>query len=329
MTRIFTAFLALTSLALTAQNEPLDSAIDSWHLAASQADSSTYFAFFADAQSIFQGTDATEYWTAAEFAQWAGPYFRGESAWTFTPIERRWHEHQGVKWFSERLSSSHMGLCRGTGIMIETENGWKLDHYSLSFEVPNPAVNEIVPLLHPDRIAVLEFQQELNAHYKDQEQSPLSAEDRKAFQGHEFFDYDPKFRVVAEVELTPEAEVFDMATSSGKTKKYRSYGIARFEIDGQSYALHLYESMRLKAMPEYQDHLFLPFKDVTTGTLSYGTGRFLDLTKPSAGTSLVIDFNQCYNPYCAYSDGYSCPITPSENTLNTAITAGIKGPATH
>ncbi len=329
MTRVFIAILTITSLTLTAQNELLNSDIDHWHLAAAQADSSAYFSFFADANSVFQGTDATEYWTAAEFAQWAGPYFRGESAWTFTPIERTWHEHQDVKWFSERLSSSHMGLCRGTGILIETENGWKLDHYSLSFEVPNAAVSEIVPLLAPDRVAVLEFQQELNAHYKDPEQSPLSEEDRLAFDGHEFFEYDPKFRVVAEVELTPEAEVFDMATSSGKAKKYRRYGIARFELDGESYALYLYESMRLKAMPEYQDHLFLPFKDATTGTLSYGTGRFLDLTKPAAGTSIVIDFNQCYNPYCAYSDGYSCPITPSENTLNTAITAGIKGPVGH
>ena len=329
MKALFFLLITLFSGSLLAQKHDLDVVIDNWHLAASKADSAVYFGLFADSASVFQGTDASEYWTAVEFAKWAGPYFRRESAWTFTPLERVWHEYSGVHWFSERLSSTHMGLCRGTGIMVPTEEGWKLDFYSLSFEVPNVAVTEVVPLLHPDRIEVLHFREELNRHYKDPEHSPLREEDQAAFTAHEFFDYDSKFRVEAELELTPEAEVFDMATSSGKAQKYRTYGIIRFTIDGQTHQLEVYESLRLKAMPEYANHLFLPFKDATTGSISYGTGRFLDLTKPSNGSTIVVDFNQCYNPYCAYSDRYSCPITPSVNTLSISITAGIKGPVAH
>jgi uncharacterized protein (DUF1684 family) len=92
--------------------------------------------------------------------------------------------------------------------------------------------------------------------------------------------------------------------------------------------LFLYQSKRLMAMEDYQDHLFLPFMDKTTGVSTYGTGRFMDITKPE-GNAMVLDFNYAYNPYCAYTDGYSCPITPKENFIDIYINAGIKGPNNH
>jgi uncharacterized protein len=75
--------------------------------------------------------------------------------------------------------------------------------------------------------------------------------------------------------------------------------------------------------PEYKDYLFLPFTDLTNGVQTYQGGRYLDLRIPQ-GDEIVIDFNQSYNPYCAYSGRYSCPVVPSENHLDMEVLAGVK-----
>lgn len=74
-----------------------------------------------------------------------------------------------------------------------------------------------------------------------------------------------------------------------------------------------------------EQRLFLPFRDRSSGDKTYGGGRYIDLDVPT-GESLIIDFNKSYNLYCAYTDGYSCPIPPEGNTLKIAIEAGIKTP---
>ena len=63
--------------------------------------------------------------------------------------------------------------------------------------------------------------------------------------------------------------------------------------------------------------------DKTNGKESYGGGRYLDLEIPE-DKIIILDFNKAYNPYCAYSDRYSCPIPPIENHLDVAINAGFK-----
>ena len=306
----------------------LNEFIDNWHLAASIADSAAYFGAFNNDESIFQGTDGGEYWTAGEFLAWAAPYFRRESAWTFKSFERHWYRKGNTLWFNERLDSPHMGKCRGVGVVRATSDGLKIDHYSLSFEVPNEVVGELVPLATPERIEVLKYQQELDDFYTDSTTSPLSPEERAAFHGHQFFSYNPEMAVEANIEVLENEPWFNMATSSGVSREYRRYAKATFELRGQTLELFLYQSKRLMAMEEYQDHLFLPFMDKTTGVSTYGTGRFMDITKPE-GNTMVLDFNYAYNPYCAYTDGYSCPITPKENYIDVEVNAGIKGPEGH
>ena len=306
----------------------LNEFIDNWHLAASKADSASYFGAFYNDQSIFQGTDGSEYWTAVEFREWAAPYFHRESAWTFEAFERYWYRKGEVLWFNERLNSPHMGICRGVGIVQLTSDGPKIDHYSLSFEVPNEVVGDLVPLATTERIEVLKYQQELDDFYTDSTTSPLTPEERAAFHGHEFFSYNPEMAVEAKIKVLENEPWFNMATSSGVSREYRRYAKATFELRGQTLELFLYQSKRLMAMEEYRDHLFLPFMDKTTGVSTYGTGRFMDITKPE-GTTMVLDFNYAYNPYCAYTDGYSCPITPQENYIDIEINAGIQGPVPH
>ena len=310
------------------EDEALDEFIDNWHLAAAAADSAGYFRAFYNDESIFQGTDGGEYWTAAEFRAWATPYFRRESAWTFKASERHWYRKGNTLWFNERLDSPHMGKCRGVGVVRATKEGLKIDHYSLSFEVPNEVVGDLVPLATPERIEVLKYQQELDDFYSDSTTSPLTREELAAFHGHEFFRYNPEMAVEAQVQVLDNEPWFSMATSSGVSREYRRHAKATFELRGQTFELFLYQSKRLMAMEEYRDHLFLPFMDKTTGVSTYGTGRFMDITKPE-GTTMVLDFNFAYNPYCAYTDGYSCPITPKENYIDVEVNAGIKGPEGH
>ena len=306
----------------------LNEFIDNWHQSAATADSAAYFGAFYNDESIFQGTDGSEYWTAGEFRAWAAPYFRRESAWTFEAFDRHWYRKGNTLWFNERLDSPHMGNCRGVGVVRATKEGLKIDHYSLSFEVPNEVVSDLVPLATPERIEVLKFQQELDDFYTDSTTSPLTPEERAAFHGHEFFSYNPELAVEAQIQVLENEPWFDMATSSGVSREYRRYAKATFELRGQTLELFLYQSKRLIAMEDYQDHLFLPFMDKTTGVSTYGTGRFMDITKPE-GNAMVLDFNYAYNPYCAYTDGYSCPITPKENFIDIYINAGIKGPNNH
>jgi uncharacterized protein (DUF1684 family) len=73
----------------------------------------------------------------------------------------------------------------------------------------------------------------------------------------------------------------------------------------------------------FEDYLFLPFLDDTNGETSYAGGRYLDLRIPK-NDLIILDFNETYNPYCAYNERYSCPIVPRENYIPLKIEAGIK-----
>ncbi|WP_298426071.1 DUF1684 domain-containing protein [uncultured Kordia sp.] len=177
-------------------------------------------------------------------------------------------------------------------------------------------------------IGKTEFQQELNAFYKDASTSPLTKKDLKTFKALEFFPVNEKLKVTASFKLTPEAKAFKMATSTTRTPMYRCYGIATFTINGKEFSLEIYQSQDPEKDPEYKDYLFLPFTDETNGFASYGGGRYIDLKIPS-GNTIEINFNNAYNPYCAYNDRYSCPIPPRVNFLATEINAGVKAYKKH
>ncbi|MBC7568660.1 MAG: DUF1684 domain-containing protein [Spirosoma sp.] len=138
-----------------------------------------------------------------------------------------------------------------------------------------------------------------------------------------FFAPDSAYRVIATAQRTLNAEPFDMPTYSGKTSPYVSYATLSFTLNGQPCQLTVFRSLRLASNPKYRDYLFLPIKDATSGGETYGGGRYLDLRLGSIREGkLLLDFNKAYNPYCAYSDGYSCPIPPAGNRLTVAINAG-------
>lgn len=167
------------------------------------------------------------------------------------------------------------------------------------------------------------FQYELNVHYADKKSSPLKGDDFKNFKELPFFPINESYKIVANFERTPNEPIFEMPTTGPKKPLYTQYGIARFTLNGKELSLRIYQNQKLMLDPEYATHLFIPFNDKTNGETTYDSGRFLDLEIPE-GETIVIDFNKAYNPYCAYSDGYSCPIPPKENDLDIEIIAGVK-----
>ncbi|MFY0630706.1 MAG: DUF1684 domain-containing protein [Flavobacteriaceae bacterium] len=171
-----------------------------------------------------------------------------------------------------------------------------------------------------------EYQRELNAQYKDASKSPLKKKDLKNFKGLDFFPIDSAFIVTAKLTRTPDSPIFEMATTTSRKPLYREYGLLTFTLQGKEHTLTIYQSQSNLDDPEYKDYLFLPFTDDTSGEESYGGGRYMDafLSKISADDTMVLNFNNTYNPYCAYNEAYSCPITPRKNHLDIAIKAGVK-----
>ncbi len=164
--------------------------------------------------------------------------------------------------------------------------------------------------------------EEYKAEFLKNSSSPLKKED---FEYLRFYEPNEKFKVECEFVATKKGKPFDVPTSSGQTATYTKFGELKFEIEGKSYKLAVYQSLRLRNLPQYRDYLFIPFKDLTNGKETYGGGRYLDLRmKEIAGDKIYLDFNKAYNPYCAFSAGYSCPIPPKENHLKVAIEAGEK-----
>ena len=168
-----------------------------------------------------------------------------------------------------------------------------------------------------------EYRAELNAQYKDSAHSPLKKEVREKFTAFPFYEIDTNYYVVATIEQSKTSKMFRMKTSTDRKPKYRVFGTVTFTIKDTVYKLKIYQNLGLLKNPEYEDYLFLPFNDYTNGSETYGGGRYLDLIIPEENT-IVLDFNKAYNPYCAYTYGYSCPVPPKENRLKTEVKAGIK-----
>lgn len=170
---------------------------------------------------------------------------------------------------------------------------------------------------------VKKFQKELNEEYLNSKETPLRGDNFTNFKEHPFFPFDLKYRVTANFIKTKNSEPFEIPTSSGKTKQYKEYGKASFQLDGKPYTLTLYQSLDLLKQEKYKDYLFLPFRDATNEKETYGGGKYMDLKIPKENT-IILDFNQSYQPYCAYNAyDYNCPIVPEENKLPVEIRAGV------
>ncbi len=178
------------------------------------------------------------------------------------------------------------------------------------------------------KAAAKAFQAELNRQYSDPEDSPLDSLDRIDFKRHQFYPLRSKYCVEVTCIPTPDKQPFEMPTVSGKTKTIVQVYALVFELNGRKDTLAAYRNLKLAQQPQYADDLFIPFKDYSSGFKSYGGGRYIDWKMPAQvetkKSTVYLDFNQCYNPYCAYSTGWSCPLPPQENYVETKVHAGVR-----
>lgn len=134
------------SQSVEVEKKAINTTLDDWHLAASEANFERYFSHFASDSAIFMGTDATERWTVAEFKPWAKPHFDDGQAWDFTPVDRHVYlsDNRKTAWFDESLDTPNLGPARGSGVLIKQEKKWKITHYNLSIPIPNAIVDTVV-----------------------------------------------------------------------------------------------------------------------------------------------------------------------------------------
>lgn len=138
-----------------------------------------------------------------------------------------------------------------------------------------------------------------------------------------FYPVTKLYRITAAFKQKENSPWFWMNTSGKEKKQYRVYGELSFKVHDTAVTLQVYQSRSLLGSEKYKDYLFIPFTDKTSGSETYGGGRYIDLVLADiVNNSYTIDFNKAYNPYCAYTAGYNCPIPPQENDLPVAIKAG-------
>jgi hypothetical protein len=170
---------------------------------------------------------------------------------------------------------------------------------------------------YPD--AVASFRAEKDEYFKDAHDSPIPVAERDAFVGLPYFPVDEALRfegLTLEPYTGSEPTQFQIPTSDGKLRDAKRAGVFRFDIGGTTHQLTGYTFAKGPA-----ESVFVPFQDGTTGTESYGAGRYIDVYPEEDGT-YALDFNLAYHPSCVYDARFSCPLTPAENRLPVRIEAG-------
>ena len=159
-----------------------------------------------------------------------------------------------------------------------------------------------------------DFRKEKDEFYGRHPQSPLTPEQRRGFTGLRYFPENDALRLEVKVDVLPDEKPMQMQTTTGDVQVYVRHGRFKFDVEGQTAELTIFRN---------QNGYFLPFVDSLAGAETYPAGRYLE---PEAlpGDRFFVDFNLAYNPYCAYNEMWSCPITPAENRLKVPVRAGEK-----
>jgi uncharacterized protein (DUF1684 family) len=191
-------------------------------------------------------------------------------------------------------------------------------------EAHEHAHHEHVPVEYKD--AVEGFRLDKDEFFKTDPRSPLPESERAAFTGLPYYPVDEGLAFedrVLEPYTGDEPSNFQIPTSDGKLRPAHRAGVLRFELDGAPRQLTAYTFDGGDGQS-----LFVPFLDQTSGTETYGAGRYLDL-EPEADGTYALDFNLAYHPSCVYDAKFSCPLTPAENRLPVRIEAGERLAADH
>lgn len=139
------------------------------------------------------------------------------------------------------------------------------------------------------------------------------------FEEPKYFTIDPIYRVNATVERIKKRNIVTLPNSNSGMETYEEFAWLNFTVNDQRQKLLVLRPSGFGGLKV----LFLAFTDETSANETYGGGRYLDV-EIGKSDKVVLDFNLAYNPYCAYTDEYSCALPPKENHLSVAVEAGEK-----
>jgi len=159
-----------------------------------------------------------------------------------------------------------------------------------------------------------------DAQFRNSPNEPIPPDAMDTLLPLSYFPPDPDYVVAASLKPAAQRVVVDMPTSTGELRKEERVGVLEFVLKGQPMALAAFHEAGTD-----MTHLFIPFRDLTSGTETYQAGRYLDLELTPTGL-YNIDFNRAYNPYCYYNSKFDCPYPPAENRLTIPIRAGQRLP---
>ena len=266
-----------------------------------------------------------EKWKADENAAWSTNEFAilkiddaiylkdGESAWLTT-------RRQKVLSYKWNLGSPRGGghvVITYTGDKAKVFNGRKLSTHELA-ETQTVKLGNGIDV----RFARTQISPGVNGlRVMVYNQAHPAARD---FEGLVHFPYEPTAVVQARVEAAPKAEAVDFQTSRGWQKRFNRVGIASFTLNGKDMKLSLYSDDTDPAQIKSVSAFFL---DELSGSETYGVGRYFDIDVKGLPQTMTIDFNRAYNPNCARSPHYNCPV--AMETLPVALRAGEKIPPKH
>jgi uncharacterized protein (DUF1684 family) len=170
---------------------------------------------------------------------------------------------------------------------------------------------------------VMEHRKNIDELFADEKTSPLTPGDRAKFKGVEYFDIDKNYSVDARIVKFDSTQIVEIQHTLNRKYPFIRWGMAHFKLMNDSCHLTIYKAGGRDEGEAKNTMLFIPFKDASNGVETYSGGRYLDIETPK-GSITNIDFNLSYNPNCAYSDTWSCPLVPAENILQQVVRAGAK-----
>jgi len=169
--------------------------------------------------------------------------------------------------------------------------------------------------------AIIESRQQKDEAFKTDKKSPISDDEKINFKGLNY--YPPSNQYIFKAKFTKFENPDTIRIKSTKENDDRfmlKYGKFEFIYQNQTFSLNIYT----RIPPKRNVSFFVPFTDKTNNRESYEGGRYLDIDEIPGADTYTLDFNQAYNPYCAYNHKYSCPVVPIENNLPIEINAGEK-----
>jgi uncharacterized protein len=185
-------------------------------------------------------------------------------------------------------------------------------------------VGDLYRVNGPD--AITRFRQGRDELFGSHPQSPIEPDERGSFAGLHYFPHDPAYRVDARFDPGDGSELLIDTGGEDGAVRYRRAGRLVFRLHGEECGL------TVLSLVQYAGGLFVPFRDATSRSETYGGGRYLfDTAKDTDGlvleitpgsSNVTVDFNYAYNASCAYSPRWACPLAPPENFLTVPVRAG-------